>query len=117
MIPEDCAISSESEITTVDFVESIAIEVPDCRDICGVFRITEPLISILPEQFQFMVESEQVHTYFHNEILGSRISAEVGNHQSLMDVVGDMAFAFGISVALAQRIRRGGMFDSTRRAV
>ena len=79
--------------------------------------ITEPLVGVLPEQFQFVVKRKHVHADLHDEILRLRVATEVGNHQALMDIVRDMEFTFSVSITLTQRLRGKCVFNSTRGTV
>ena len=64
-----------------------------------------------------MVKCKHLHPNFDDEVLRLRVSDEIGNHQPLMHVIGDMQFAFNVSVALSEFIRRGNAFNCAGRAV
>ena len=73
--------------------------------------VPEPLVGILPQQFKFVIKCKQIYADFDDEVLRLRVSCEIGNHQPLMHVIGDVQFAFGVSVALSEFIGCGSAFD------
>ena len=64
-----------------------------------------------------MVKCKHLHADFDDEVLRLRVSGEIGYHQPLMHVIGDVQFAFNVSVALPEFIGCGGAFDFAGRAV
>ena len=82
-----------------------------------MFRVTEPLVGILPQQFKFVVKCKHIYADFNDEVLRLRVSGKVCNHQPLMHVIGNVQFAFGVSVALPEFIGRGGAFHLASRAI
>ena len=60
VLPQDASVVVEAEVSAVDLVVPIAVQVADGRNVRRVLRVAMPLAAIVPQHFELVVEREDI---------------------------------------------------------
>ena len=103
-LPQYASIVVETEMSPIDFVTPIAVQITHRRNVRRVPGIAIPPVLVVPEHFEPMVERQDVIAQLDDEIPWLRTPGKIGDHQALVHVVGNLQLPIRIGIA-AQKLR------------
>ena len=86
-LPSRLAVVVEQEVSAVDLVASVAVDISDGRDVRGAFAVLDPFGCVAPQHVQSVVKSHMSVAEFDHEVPRSIRPAKVGDKDSLMNPV------------------------------